>query len=138
MQEVQQSDVKPTRQKMMKRGRCCVTLFNWLFLATIIVLCGVVMEPEQFGAPDWGPLATTVGISYPCLFGILFVLLSWTVFTLIKKLKIKNDEIISVKESDQSGSENVFEKEICTLTIILIIFSITYLLRVIFDVIAVM
>ena len=125
------------RQKLMKRGRCCVTLFNWLFLLTIIVLCGFVMTPAEFGDPSWGPLATAVGVSYPCLFAILFVLLCWTVFTLIKKLKMKNDILSEYEASNDSSENNVFEKEIGTLTIILIIFSITYLLRVVFDLIAV-
>ena len=58
-----------------------------------------------------------------------------TVKTLIKKLKVKS-ETLGVSE-DEAG-DNFFKKEIKTLSTILIIFSISYLLRVVYDLCAVM
>ena len=133
MREFQENDTMLIRQKRMKRGRCCITTFNWLYLALIVILCGFVMQPEEFGDPDWGTMATVVGVSYPVLFALLFILLAITVFTLIKRLKVKNETLGTSQTND-----NFFTKEINTLSIILILFSISYLLRVVFDLIAVM
>lgn len=71
----------------MKRGRRCVTIFNWLYLVIIIVLSSFVLKPEKFGDDNWGTLAKVVGLSYPVLFSVLFGLLIATVSVLIKKLK---------------------------------------------------
>ena len=75
----------------MKRGRCLITVFNWSFLAFIIVVCGFALDPNTFGNPDWGRVARAISISYPVIFSILFVLLIVTVRVLIWKLKAKND-----------------------------------------------
>ena len=64
------------------------------------------------------------------IFFILFVVLTTTVFCLIQKLKSKNNELVT---DDLAGE--YFKKEINTLTIILIFFNLSYLLRVIFEVV---
>ena len=121
----------------MKRGRCFITYFNWFYLLLIIALCGFVLESQEFGDPDWGPAATIVGFSYPLFFMILFILLVVTVKTLINKLKVKN-ETLGASTATSDIDNNFFLKEIRTLSIILIIFSISYLLRVVYDFMAVM
>ena len=78
---------------------------------------------------DWGPLARHLEWTYPLFFLILFILLSIAVFVLIGKLRSKNYSM-----SDESVVDHYFKKEICTLTTILILFSISYLLRVIYDI----
>ena len=68
--------------------------------------------------------------TYPILYIILFILLGISVFVLLKKLQAKNYSM-----ADESVVDNYFRKEICNLTTILVLFSISYLLRIIFDVI---
>lgn len=68
--------------------------------------------------------------SFVAIFFILFIALTTTVFCLIRKLKSKNNELVT---DDLAGE--YFKKEINTLTIILIFFNMSYLLRVIFEVI---
>ena len=68
--------------------------------------------------------------SFVAIFFILFVVLTTTVFCLIQKLKSKNNELVT---DDLAGE--YFKKEINTLTIILIFFNLSYLLRVIFEVV---
>lgn len=74
-------------------------------------------------------MADSVGITYPIFFFILFILLALSVFVLIKKLRAKNRSL-----SDDDEIDNYFKKEITTLTTILVLFSISYLLRVIYDI----
>ena len=107
-----------------------ITVFNWSFLALIIIACGFALDPKKFGDPDWGRVARAISISYPCIFFILFVLLTVSVRVLISKLKAKNE---TLGASDDNKSDNFFKKEIKTLSIILIIFSFSYLIRVVFD-----
>lgn len=114
----------------MKRGRCFITIFNWGFLALVIVVCGFALDPSKFGDPDWGRAAKAFSISFPCIFSILFVLLTVAVRVLIWKLKAKND---TLGASGDDKSDNFFKKEIKTLSTILIIFSFSYLIRVVFD-----
>ena len=68
--------------------------------------------------------------SFVAIFFILFVVLTTTVFCLIQKLKSKNNELVT---DDLAGE--YFKKEINTLTIILIFFNMSYLLRVIYEVV---
>ena len=119
----------------MRIGRFCITAFNWAYLTLIVILLGVVLEPQEFGDPDWGLIATIVGVSYPILFFVLFILLTVTVKTLIKKLQVKSE---TLGATDDEMSDNFFKKEIKTLSTILIIFSSSYLLRIVYDVCAVM
>ena len=117
----------------MKRGRRCVTIFNWIYLVIIIVLSSFILKPENFGDDNWGTLAKVVGLSYPVLFSVLFGLLIATVSVLIKKLKAQNRII----RTTDDVTDNFFTKEINTLSTILILFSISYLLRVVFDILCV-
>ena len=118
----------------MRRGRLCVTVLNWFYLILIVVLYGFVLSPQNFGLGHWGPFATVLGLSYPVLFFVLFLLLTVTVTILIKRLKAKNKVLGATDEA----AGQFFRKEIHTLTIILILFSISYLLRVVFDIGAVL
>ena len=119
----------------MKIGRCCITVFNLAYLALIIVMFGIVLDPKEFGDPNWGLTATIICVSYPLFFFVLFILLTVTVKTLIKKLKVKSE---TLGASEDEAGDNFFKKEIKTLSTILIIFSISYLLRVVYDLCAVM
>ena len=65
------------------------------------------------------------------LFFILFIALLTTVAILIKKLRAKN-RILCLNDVIE---ENFFAREINTLTVILLVFSISYIFRVIFDVV---
>ena len=73
----------------VKVGRVLVTLFNFTFLALMITLSIIMHSNYDPGKKVWepGPLQTAVSYSFPAMFFILFVLLSTTVFILIRKLK---------------------------------------------------
>ena len=107
-----------------------MTILEGIYLATILVICAYIDEDSKISEDDWGTLAKNVEWTYPLLFLILFILLSISVFVLIGKLRSKNYSM-----SDESVNDHYFRKEICTLTTILVLFSISYLLRVIYDVI---
>ena len=102
-------------------------------MVIIIVLSSFILKPENFGDDNWGTLAKVVGLSYPVLFSVLFGLLIATVSVLIKKLKAQNRII----RTTDDVTDNFFTKEINTLSTILILFSISYLLRVVFDILCV-
>lgn len=93
-------------------------------------MCGL-MDPDNIDE-DWDqlPLPTVIGISFPVLFVILFMGLTGTVFILITKLKI----IENKKLASNDVNADYFRNEIQTLTIILVVFSMSYLLRTVFDI----
>ena len=113
------------KTQTIKKGRLYVTIGNITYLLTIISLCILMNFQDE---DDWSTLSDIVADSYPYLFMILFILLNITVFVLIKKLKLSNDKFLV-----EEGTDNLFQYEIDTLTVILILFSTSYLLRVIFD-----
>ena len=69
-----------------------------------------------------------MGISFPVIFAVQFVLLTTFVIVLIRKLNKKN---ITLAPSE--AEKHFFSKEINTLQIILFFFSLSYLLRVFYD-----
>jgi hypothetical protein len=93
----------------------------------IIILCQFINP--AVGAIDWGPAAEKLGNSYGVLFSILFVALSITVTVLIRKLNNKNKTLVE----DAHEYRDFFRQETRALTYILITFSISYLLRVCYD-----
>ena len=106
-----------------------MTILEGMYLATILVLCAYIDDDSKIKDDDWGALAKHLEWTYPLLFLILFIFLSIAVFALIGKLRSKNYSM-----SDESVVDHYFRKEICTLTTILVLFSISYLLRVIYDI----
>ena len=114
-----------SKTKTIKKGRLYVTIGNITYLVAIIILCFFMNTLDD---ENWGKLSDIVAGSYPYLFMILFVLLNITVFVLIKKLKMSNKQFVNEDQSD-----NLFQYEIDTLTVILILFSTSYMIRVIFD-----
>ena len=115
------------KTQTIKKGRLYVTIGNITYLLTIIILCFLMNSQDE---DDWSTLSDIVASSYPYLFMILFILLNITVFVLIKKLKLSNDKFLVEEGND---SDNLFQYEIDTLTVILILFSTSYFIRVIFD-----
>ena len=76
-------------------------------------------------------MSDALGDSYVYIFAILFIGLSATVITLIKSLRAKNRTFCAY---DDSPDSNFFRQEINTLQIILFFFSLSYLLRVLYDI----
>lgn len=110
-------------------GRKMTTFASLAFLTTIVICCFLMNPPPE--SSDWGPLADGVGMVFPITFGVLFIGLSVTVYILIKKLSEKNELLSSGLDN---SSENFFKKEIKILTIIIVAFSIGYLMRVLTDI----
>ena len=65
------------------------------------------------------------GISFFCLSALLFI----SVFWLISRLRAKRDQVASTV-----ANKAVFDKEICTLLTILCVFSLTYMVRGLWDI----
>ena len=107
-----------------------VTVFSLIYLAVMVFLCIGLKNKANAGEKNWGVESDEIADSFPYLFSILFLALSVTVFVLIKKLKMKNDYMVI-----DDATNNYFKKEIDTLSVILILFSASYLLRVLYDVV---
>jgi len=73
-------------------------------------------------------MADNLGKTFPFIFLVLFCMLAASVIILIKKLRAKNKQLVM-----DDAADNYFRKEINTLIVILVLFSISYLLRVIYD-----
>ena len=111
----------------VKLGRYFVTTISIVYLVTTILLCSF-FEPNNDG--QWGSFYHGLNLSYVFLYCTLTVLLTTTVICLVRKL---NDRCSSLIIDDCTG-EN-FKREICTLTVILIFFVMSYLLRMIYDIV---
>ena len=123
------SEVTPTKQaplRFQKTGRAITTLFNLTLLFLVIVFC-VCMNPEQ-NQVDWGPFYIALDALCYAMFILLFCALTATVVVLISKLK-RSDWALEGEEE----KNNFFKQEITTLSLILLFFSVSYLLRACWD-----
>ena len=114
------------QENQIFRGRTITTGISAFFLLTILICC-LIMAGQQSDAVLFKILGH---FFFPATICILFIVLLVTVFILIKKLRQENKILAQNDEK-----EDFFRKEICILGVILFVFSVSYLLRLIFDVI---
>ena len=111
---------------MIKYGRCLLAVLVTLELALILVYFGIKMAELNFDERDvfMGKFSRSFTWDFFSLSLVLFL----CVFFLINRLKKKKDQLTS-----SQVDKEFFNKEICTLLAILIIFSSTYMLRSLWD-----
>ena len=108
-----------------------MTTFSLSYLLIITTIC-ILINPDPAVTEDWGKLFVLLERSFSIIFSLLFFSLISTVIVLIRKLRSNNR--IFGNLGDEKDSENLFAKEINSLTVILVSFSLSYLLREVYDV----